>query len=309
MSHFSLTPIFGPDDCGLVRCEATITTHQSEQIFVYTCWLETHRSSLDSIHSDIMSHFATHLSKATDYFVSEPDAIAFAAERIHSYVNDEGYAKDGINKALDDARTIFEYTDRYWNRFTADERAEVQRWAANDRPEAVSDTATASGNPIVLGAESVRAELAEARDAHNLTKAQAERIAALPDAEIDAAIHDVVDDSFWEVYDSMRHDAITRLAFDPLVLIVFIQGQGYEDAVDAANDSGGSTEAVVEHLAQWDYGEENDSASEVNGRTELTELERLPHQLHEVDHGGLHYWLEVDHRLGFYGLYRRPLQS
>lgn len=166
-----------------------------------------------------------------------------------------------------------------------------------------------SDSPIVLSAESVRAELAEAPDAHDLTPAQIERIAALLDADIDAAIHAVVDDFFWDAYDSVRRDAIARLASDPLVLIVFMQGQDYEDAVDAVNDRGGSTKAVVEYLAQWDYGEENDSASEVNGRTDLAELERLPHQLHEVDHGGLHYWLEIDHRLGFYGLFRRPLQS
>lgn len=96
---------------------------------------------------------------------------------------------------------------------------------------------------------------------------------------------------------------------DPLVCVIFMQGQDYEDAVDAANEHGGSTEAVVTHLAQWDYGTENDGAAEVNGHTELTELRRLPHQVHEVDHGGLHYWLQLDHHLGIYGLYRRPLNT
>lgn len=94
---------------------------------------------------------------------------------------------------------------------------------------------------------------------------------------------------------------------DPLVCVIFMQGQDYEDTVDAANERSGSTEAVVAHLVQWDYGTENDDAAEVNGHTELTKLHRLRHQVHEVDHQGLHYWLQLDHHLNFYGLYRRPL--
>lgn len=94
---------------------------------------------------------------------------------------------------------------------------------------------------------------------------------------------------------------------DDLVCIVHLTGDDYESAVDAANERGGSTKTVVAHLAQWDYGDETDGASEVNGRDALAELEALPHQLHEVDHGGLHYWLQIDHGLRFYALYRRPL--
>jgi len=164
-------------------------------------------------------------------------------------------------------------------------------------------------NPIILGAESVRAELDEAPDAHDLTKAQAERIAALSDEEIDRAVHAATDDVFWEIYDCVRRDAIAELARVPLICVIFIQSQEYEDAVDAANARGGSTEAVVKHLAQWDFGEETDGAASVNGYTDLSELESLPHQLHEVDHGGLHYWLQLDHHLGIYGLYRRPLSA
>ncbi|WP_026820023.1 hypothetical protein [Arthrobacter castelli] len=94
---------------------------------------------------------------------------------------------------------------------------------------------------------------------------------------------------------------------EPLVDIIHLQGDDYETAVDAANDQGGSTEAVVAYLAQFDYGDETDSVAEINGHTKFVELERLQHQLHEADHGGLHYWLQVDHGLRFYGLYRRPL--
>lgn len=163
--------------------------------------------------------------------------------------------------------------------------------------------------PIVLGAESVRAELAEAPDAHDLTPAQVERIMAFSDDRIDEAVRAVTDDWFWEAYDTVRREAITRLARDPLVCVVFLQDQDYQDAVDEINDRGGSVEAAVEYLAQWDYGTENDDAAEVNGHTELSELERLPHQVHEADHGGLHYWLQLDHHPGLYGLYRRPLET
>jgi uncharacterized protein YccT (UPF0319 family) len=96
---------------------------------------------------------------------------------------------------------------------------------------------------------------------------------------------------------------------DHLVCITFQQGQDYEDAVDAANEHGGSTEAVVAHLAQWDMGEETDAAGFSNGLTGRSELERTSHQLHEVQHGGLQYWLVLDHQLGCYGLYRRPLDE
>lgn len=94
---------------------------------------------------------------------------------------------------------------------------------------------------------------------------------------------------------------------DKLVNIVDLGGEDYERAVDAANERGGSVDAVIAYLAQWDYGDENDNAAEVNGYTDLAELGSLRHQLHEGDHGGLHYWLVLDHGLGFYSLYRRPL--
>src|SRR5699024_1898748 len=133
--------------------------------------------------------------------------------------------------------------------------------------------------------ESVREEVHEAPESHDLTPSQAERIQNLSDEDIVAAINAEVDDHFWAAYDDVRRRTISRLAGDPLVCVVFLQGQDYEDAVDAANNLGGSTEAVVAHLSQWDYGDENDAAAEVNGYTERTDLERLRHQLHEVDHG------------------------
>ena len=162
-------------------------------------------------------------------------------------------------------------------------------------------------DPIVLGAESVRAEIHEAPESHGLSEAQASLIAAFADDEIDQEIRAAADDRFWEAYDSVRRDAIARLAGDLLVNITHHADDDYERAVDATNEHGGSIEAVVAHLAQWDFGEETDGAAEQNGLARLSELTRLPHQLHEADHGGLHYWLLIDHGLRFYSLYRRPL--
>lgn len=162
-------------------------------------------------------------------------------------------------------------------------------------------------NPIILGAESIRAELDESPETHDLNSAQVKRILALDNTDLMLAINAEVDDDFWSQFDDVRARAITRLADDPLVNVIFLSGDDYETAVDAANDHGGSTDAVVAYLAQWDYGDENDGAAEVNGHTQLAELERLPQQLHEADHGGLHYWLGIDHGLRHYSLYRRPL--
>ena len=104
-----------------------------------------------------------------------------------------------------------------------------------------------------------------------------------------------------------RLSPITADSDTALVCIVHLDGDDYESAVDAANDAGGSTQAVAEYLAQSDYGDENDGAAEVNGHTQLADLRNGPHQLHEVDLGSTHYWLNLDHGLCFYALYRRPM--
>lgn len=163
--------------------------------------------------------------------------------------------------------------------------------------------------PIVLDADAVREEIHETPGVYELTPHQAARIHALPDQVINAALQAVADDDddFWTQFDEVRRGAIARLADEPVVPIVTAWGDAYEAAVDAANDLGGSIDAVVEHLAQWDYGVETDDAAAVNGHIQLAELEAWPHQLHEADHGGLHYWLVIDHHVGLYALYRRPL--
>lgn len=161
--------------------------------------------------------------------------------------------------------------------------------------------------PLTLGADSVRTEVADAPDAHDLTPAQAGRIAALGDDAINQAVRQATDDVFWEIYDDVRRSAIAELAKVPLTHVITLDGDDYETAVDAANAGGGSTEAIVAYLSGWDYGAETDSDSEVNGNVDLADLERWRHQLHEADHGGLHYWLVLDHGLRCYSLYRKPL--
>lgn len=94
-----------------------------------------------------------------------------------------------------------------------------------------------------------------------------------------------------------------------LVCIVILTGDDYEQAVDAANDAGGSTQAVVEHLSQWDHGTENDQAAAVLGTISLAQLRSWPHQVHEVTSGGLEFWLLIDHGLRMYALYREPLDA
>jgi hypothetical protein len=66
-------------------------------------------------------------------------------------------------------------------------------------------------NPISLGAESVRAELQQAPEAHNLDTAKAGALQALSDSDINAAVRENADDAFWEQYDAVRRRAIASL--------------------------------------------------------------------------------------------------
>ena len=94
-----------------------------------------------------------------------------------------------------------------------------------------------------------------------------------------------------------------------LTRVVSLQGADYEAAVMAAEAMGGSTSAVVEHLARWDTGDEVDRDSAEIGDSRLrSEVDALPHQVHEVAFGGLDYVLVVDHQVGLYALYRPQLE-
>lgn len=65
---------------------------------------------------------------------------------------------------------------------------------------------------IQLNAESVRAELWEAPDAHDIDTAETlDRITSLSDDAINAAIEASANDHFWEQYDAVRRSAISRL--------------------------------------------------------------------------------------------------
>jgi hypothetical protein len=67
---------------------------------------------------------------------------------------------------------------------------------------------------IALDAESLRAELREAPEAHGLDPEQAAEIAALPDGQINRWIHELAarDDAFWALYDGLRRRTIAHLA-------------------------------------------------------------------------------------------------
>lgn len=97
---------------------------------------------------------------------------------------------------------------------------------------------------------------------------------------------------------------------DPLLtLVVSLQGPDYDEAVEAAEALGGSTSAVVEHLSRWDTGDEVDRDSAQYHSTRLrSEIDDLPHQVHEVTFGGLDYVLVIDHQLSLCALYRPQLE-
>lgn len=90
-----------------------------------------------------------------------------------------------------------------------------------------------------------------------------------------------------------------------MVPIVFLQGDDYEQAVDEINAYGGSTDAAVEYLSRWDYGDETDNAAEINGHSDISQ--NRPY--HRVESNGLAYFFVADHSLGTYGLYRAPISA
>lgn len=94
---------------------------------------------------------------------------------------------------------------------------------------------------------------------------------------------------------------------DPLVCITFQTGDDYEIVVDEANARGGSVDAVIEFLTNWDFGDEDDNAATIMGHTERVDLEKQTY--HEGDYGNLHYWLIADHGMRHYALYRRRLDN
>lgn len=92
-----------------------------------------------------------------------------------------------------------------------------------------------------------------------------------------------------------------------LVPIVRLEGDEYDEAVDASEGTLTtleSVQAVIAHMSQWDYGDETDGAGVVNGLNSLGELKALPHDLDEHHHAGTDYLLLSDAGLRFCALYR-----
>lgn len=86
---------------------------------------------------------------------------------------------------------------------------------------------------------------------------------------------------------------------DRLVRIVTLQGDEFDEVV------GMPDEQLTEHLARWDYGDENDGAATVNGYVSVAEAKRFGAET--TQHDGIEYWRSVDHDLRMCSLLRRPL--
>lgn len=143
-----------------------------------------------------------------------PESRDFVQEHLDEDPRLAHFTHDHVVNGVVDAQG--EDSGDLWRIKVTDSNVEVQR------PEIVypgDDVASQSGNPITLGADSVRAELREAPDSHDLTEAQAQQIAGLSDNEIHNALHSCIDDHFWAAYDNVRREAIAQL----------VQRLGFED--------------------------------------------------------------------------------
>lgn len=65
---------------------------------------------------------------------------------------------------------------------------------------------------IILDSESIRAEIAESPETHDLSAEEVADISQLSDDELNVAIDQEANDSFWAAYDELRRSAIARLA-------------------------------------------------------------------------------------------------
>ena len=64
---------------------------------------------------------------------------------------------------------------------------------------------------INLDADSIRDEIFDLRQYGTLSEDDAKLLAGLTDSDLNDAIHDAVNDSFWEMYDLVRSNAIDAL--------------------------------------------------------------------------------------------------
>lgn len=96
----------------------------------------------------------------------------------------------------------------------------------------------------------------------------------------------------------------------PLTHVIFHQGDDYNIAVGKIEAAGGSIDDAAEYLAQWDDGDETDMASQTYSHsTTLGSIRRLRHEVYPARAGGLDYLVMLDRHLGFYSLYRLPLNQ
>lgn len=117
-----------------------------------------------------------------------------------------------------------------------------------------------------------------------------------------------VEDLLASFLDRAEQLATARLtAQQALVTIITVDGDEYDRVLAEAhvNPTRDPDEAAVEILSRWDTGDEVDLASTVLGTTPRREVESRDHAI--IEHDGLTYWLEADHGLRHYALYRRKL--
>jgi hypothetical protein len=72
--------------------------------------------------------------------------------------------------------------------------------------------APSTSRGLVLDSESIRAELTESPESHDLSPEQVAAISQLSDDELNVALHEEADDTFWAAYDELRRNAILQLA-------------------------------------------------------------------------------------------------
>lgn len=92
---------------------------------------------------------------------------------------------------------------------------------------------------------------------------------------------------------------ITGTANEQLVQIITLRDDEFTEVSEYQEGQ------LAAHLSQWDYGDENDQAATINGYVSISEAERFGAQT--LHHGGIEYWITVDHDLRMCSLLRRPI--
>jgi hypothetical protein len=92
---------------------------------------------------------------------------------------------------------------------------------------------------------------------------------------------------------------VGRKVTEKWVDVVFAQGDDYNKIADLGIDE------MVAYLSQWDYGTETDDAHTENRPVDQSTGDD---RVHQVSINGVKYTLNVNHRHGYAGLSRRPVQ-